>query len=394
MEMLQNRLEKIMSEYRLLAPCLFGLEAVLKQEIKDLGYEVLEVEDGRVIYKGDALAICRSNIWLRTAERVMVEVDRFKATSFEELFEKIEEIQWENYIPIDGKFWVSKASSIKSELYSATDIQKIVKKAMVKRLAFAYKEEWFEESGASYPIRIFIKKDEVSVCIDSSFEALHRRGYRIMTSKAPMGETLAAALVLLSVWKKERPFVDPFCGSGTLVIEAAMIGANLAPGLNRSFAAEGWKNITPRHLWMEAVEEANNKYDPNAELNIQGFDNDSEVLKIARENAVNAGVDQFIHFQERDVAELTHKRHYGVIVTNPPYGERLSNTEEVEKLYKVMGQVFGTLEDWSFYIITSFEGFEKHYGKKAQKKRKLYNGMLKTNLYQYLGKRPPRIEER
>ncbi|MCF8019247.1 m(7)G2069 methylase of 23S rRNA [Petrocella atlantisensis] len=381
-----------MSSYRLLAPCLFGLESVLKQEIKDLGYEVLEVEDGRVIFEGDALAISRSNIWLRTAERVMIEVDRFEAKTFEELFEKIQAIAWETYIPLDGKFWVSKASSIKSELFSSKDIQSIVKKAMVKRLGQFYKETWFEESGASYPVRIFIKKDMVSVCLDTSLEALHKRGYRIMTSKAPLSETLAAALILLSVWNKDRAFVDPFCGSGTLVIEAAMIGANLAPGLNRSFAAEGWKNLVPKDLWMAAVDEANKKFDPNASLNIQGFDIDGDILKVARENAVNAGVEGFIHFQERDVKDLTHKRRYGVIVTNPPYGERLSNTSEVEALYKVMGQSFTSLEDWSYYILTSFEGFEKHFGQKAQKKRKLYNGMLKTNLYQYLGKRPPKIE--
>lgn len=379
-----------MSEYRLLSPCLFGLEAVLKNEIKDLGYEILEVEDGRVIYKGDALAICRSNIWLRTAERVMVEVARFKATSFEELFDQIEEISWEDYIPEDGKFWVSKASSIKSEIYSAKDIQSIVKKAMVKRLGSKYGIDWFEESGASYPIRIFIKKDIVSVAIDSSLEALHKRGYRIHTSKAPMSETLAAALILLSVWNKKRPFMDPFCGSGTLVIEAAMIGADIAPGLNRSFAAEGWKNIVPRELWMKAVDEANERFDKNADLNIQGFDTDPEILKVARENAENAGVEEFIHFQERDVAKLTHKRNYGVIVTNPPYGERMMDKKEVEKLYKVMGAQFRTLEEWSYYIISSYENFETVFGEKARKKRKLYNGMLKTDFYQYLGKRPSR----
>ncbi len=378
-----------MPEFKLVSPCLFGLEAVLKREIQDLGYEIGEVEDGRVAFKGDASAICRSNIWLRTA-RVMVEVGRFKATNFDELFDNIETIEWERYLPVDGKFWVSKASSIKSQVYSSRDIQSIAKKAMVSRMSVAYGFDRFKEDGASYPVRIFIKKDIVSVYLDTSFEALHRRGYRIHTSKAPISETLSAALILLSVWNKERPFVDPLCGSGTLVIEAAMIGSNLAPGLNRSFAAEGWKNIIPRQLWMDAVKEANDKYDPKAELNIQGFDKDYIVLKTARENAVNAGVDHFIHFQERDVAELTHKRPYGVIVTNPPYGERLSNPEEVEKLYELMGKTFPQLENWSHYILTSYEKFEHAYGLKANKKRKLYNGMLKTTFYQYLGKRPPR----
>lgn len=375
-----------------MAPCLFGLEAVLKQEIKDLGYEVLEVEDGRVIFEGDAMAICRSNLWLRTAERVMIEVARFKATSFDELFTKIEDQEWERYIPVDGKFWVSKASSIKSKLFSSRDIQSIVKKAMVSRMNLAYGIERFKEDGASYPVRIFIKKDMVSVALDTSMEALHRRGYRIHTGKAPMSETLAAALVLLSVWKKERPFVDPFCGSGTLAIEAAMIGADLAPGLNRSFAAEGWKNLIPRKLWMEAVDEANERFDEDADLNIQGYDIDGKVLATARENAENAGVDQFIHFQRRDVKDLTHKRHYGVIVTNPPYGERLNDKSEIQVLYRTMGEVFTRLDDWSYYIITSVENFEQLFGKKANKKRKLYNGMLKTDYYQYPGKRPPKKE--
>ena len=379
-----------MSDYKLIAPCLFGLEAVLKREIQDLGYDIIEVEDGRVAFAGDSLAICRSNIWLRTAERVMLEVGRFKARNFEELFDQIETIEWERYIPVDGKFWVSKASSIKSELYSARDIQSIVKKAMVSRMSLSYGFDRFKEDGASYPVRIFIKKNVVSVCLDTSFEALHRRGYRIHTSKAPISETLSAAFILLSVWNKDRSFVDPMCGSGTLVIEAAMIGSNLAPGLNRSFAAEGWKNLIPKKLWLDAVDEANEKYNPNAELNIQGFDKDHIVLKTARENAENAGVDHFIHFQERDVAELTHSKPYGVVVTNPPYGERLSSTEEVEELYKTMGIAFGKLENWSIYILTSFEKFEKAYGSLANKKRKLYNGMLKTTFYQYLGKRPPR----
>lgn len=379
-----------MAKYKLLAPCLFGLESVLKQEIIDLGLEILEVEDGRVYFEGDAMAICRSNLWLRTAERVMIEIGRFKATSFEELFSKVEDLEWERYIPVDGKFWVSKASSIKSKLFSAKDIQSIVKKAMVSRMNLAYGLEWFKEDGASFPVRIFIKKDMVSVALDTSFEALHRRGYRIHTSKAPMSETLAAALVLLSVWNKERPFVDPFCGSGTLAIEAAMIGSNLAPGLNRSFAAEGWKNIIPTKHWMEAVDEANEKFEPEAPLNIQAYDKDGKVLVTARENAENAGVDQFIHFQRRDVKELTHKKPYGVIVTNPPYGERLNNQDEIKMLYKTMGEVFVKLKDWSYYVITSVEEFETLFGKKANKKRKLYNGMLKTTFFQYLGQRPPR----
>lgn len=379
-----------MSLYKLVAPCLFGLEAVLKKEIHDLGYEIDVVEDGRVTYMGDEEAICRSNLWLRTAERVMIEVATFKAVTFDELFEAVAALPWETYIPLEGKFWVSKSSSIKSALFSSKDIQTIVKKAIVKRLSGVYDVSWFEETGASYPIRIFIKKDLVSVCLDTSLEALHRRGYRIQTSKAPLSETLAASLILLSVWDKKRPFIDPFCGSGTLAIEAAMIGTNLAPGLGRSFAAEGWKNLIPAKVWMAAVDEANDLFEPETELNIQGFDVDDKVLKIARENAVNAGVDRYIHFQKRDVAELAHPKPFGVVVTNPPYGERLADKNQVGHLYATLGERYMALDRWSCYVITSFEGFEQAFGHKATKRRKLYNGMLKTDYYQYLGPRPPK----
>ncbi len=369
---------------------MFGLEAIVKNEVKDLGYEIVNVTDGRVTFQGDAMAICRSNINLRVAERVLIEVADFKAVTFEQLFDQIKALPWEEYIPEDGKFWVKKANSIKSKLFSARDIQSIVKKAIVERLKKAYDTDVIEESGASYPIRIFIKKDMVNVTLDTSGDGLHKRGYRKMIAKAPIRETLGAALVLLSPWNKDRILVDPFCGTGTIPIEAAMIGANIAPGLNREFEAETWTNIIPKKYWMDAVDEANDAIDHNVELNIQGFDIDYQVINVARDCAANAYVDELIHFQDRPVSEFKTKKHYGVVVTNPPYGERLEDADSVAKLYKEMGNVFEALSDWSIFVITSFEEFERYYGKKATKNRKLYNGMLKSYIYQYLGPRPPR----
>jgi len=370
--------------YRLSAPCLFGLEAVLKKEIQALGYNINEVNDGRVIYEGDELSICRSNIFLRTAERVMIHIDKFEATTFDELFEHVKSIPWENYIPEDGRFWVTKASSIRSKLFSPSDIQSIVKKAIVERLKKVYKINWFKEDGQDYPIRVFIKKDIVSIDLDTSGEALHKRGYRELGSKAPIKETLAAGIVQLSNWNKDKLFVDPFCGSGTLAIEAAMIGANIAPGLTREFISEGWKNIIKPKNWMLTVDEAYEKADNNIELNIQGYDIDRKVLKIARENAKLANVDKYIHFQERDVKNFSSSKNYGVIVTNPPYGERLEDKETIKYLYKTLGGIYKEYNNWSYFIITSFEDFERYFGKSATKKRKLYNGMIKTNLYQYI----------
>ncbi len=376
--------------YKLTAPCLFGLESVLKKEIENLGYDIVSVDDGRVSFSGDGDAVSRTNLWLRTAERVLLDVGECKVLTFDELFEAVKAMPWEDYIPKDGKFWVSKATSIRSKLFSATDIQKIVKKAIVERLKEVYNVTWMEESGAEFPIRVFLKKDIASIGIDTSGEALHRRGYRIMTSKAPLSETLAAGLLQLSVWDKRRPFIDPFCGSGTIPIEAAMIGANLAPGLNRGFTSEAYAHLIPAKTWMEAVDEANDLYDAKADLNIQGFDADGRILKVARDNAVNAGVDHFIHFQERMAQKTSSPKHYGVIVTNPPYGERMSDKTQVHKLYQSVGEAFKALEDWSYYIITSYENFEEAFGKKAAKKRKLYNGMLKTVYYSYPGPKPPR----
>lgn len=379
-----------MRTFDLLVPCHFGLEAVLKREIYDLGYEITKVEDGRVTFEGDEEAICRANIFLRTAERVMIQVGRFKATTFEELFQGIKNLPWEEYIPEDGKFWVKKASSINSKLFSPSDIQSIAKKAMVERMKQKYHKEWFKEDGAAYPVRIFLLKDEVTVALDTSGDSLHKRGYRTMTSKAPLTETLAASLIILTPWRKDRILVDPFCGSGTFPIEAAMIAANVAPGMNRDFTAEEWTNLIDRKLWYECVKEAEDMIDTTVKVDIQGYDIDGDVIKAARENAKRAGVEHMIHFQQRAVADLSHPKKYGFIITNPPYGERLEDKADLPELYSQIGQAYQRLDSWSMFLITSYTDTEKYIGRKADKNRKIYNGMLKTYFYQFLGPKPPK----
>ncbi len=379
-----------MKLYEITAPCHFGMEAVLKKEIYDLGYDIKRVEDGRVTFSGDDEAIVRANMFLRTAERVLLNLGRFHAESFEELFQGVSKIPWEDVLPKDAKFWVKKASTAKSKLYSAPDIQSIVKKAIVERLKKHYHTSWFEESGEAYPLRVFIYKDEVTVALDTSGEHLHKRGYRRLTSRAPVSETLAAAIILLTPWKADRILVDPFCGSGTFPIEAAMIGANIAPGLNRAFAAEKWKHLFAPKLWYDAIEEANDEMNPDISMDIQGYDIDDEIIRCARQNAKDAGVDKLIHFQQRPVSELHHPKKYGFIITNPPYGERLEEKAALPQLYKEMGEAFGRLDGWSYYILTSYEDAQRYIGRKADKNRKIYNGMLKTYLYQFSGPKPPK----
>lgn len=382
-----------MEKLELIAPCHFGLESVLKREIQDLGYEISSVEDGRVSFWGDAQAICDANVFLRTAERILLKVGSFKAESFDELFEKTKALPWENYIPKNGKFWVAKAASVKSKLFSPSDIQSIMKKAMVERLKMKYNIQWFAEDGASYPVRVFLMKDIVTIGIDTTGTSLHKRGYRQMTVKAPITETLAASLIMLTPWKKERILVDPFCGSGTFPIEAAMIAANIAPGMNRSFTAEDWENIIPKRAWYDAVDEANDLVDTNIDVDIQGYDLNPEAVKAARQNAKDAGVDHLIHFQERAVKDLRHPKKYGFIITNPPYGERLEEKRDLPALYREFGESFKRLDTWSAYMITSYEEAEKYFGRKADKNRKIYNGMLKTYFYQFQGPKPPRREK-
>ena len=380
-----------MSKIELVAPCHFGLEAVLKKEILDLGYEIVRVEDGRVTFAGDEDAICRANIFLRTAERILLKVGQLHAVTFDELFEGIKALPWENYIPSDGKFWVAKASSVKSKLFSPSDIQSIVKKAIVERLKGVYSLQWFPETGAEYPIRISFMKDEAVVCLDTTGLSLHKRGYRTMVSKAPIKETLAAALLMLTPWHKDRILVDPFCGSGTFPIEAAMMAANIAPGMNRSFTAEKWTNFVGRKYWYGAIDEANDLVDDQIETDMQGYDIDGDIIKAARQNAREAGVDHLIHFQQRPLSELSHPKKYGFIVSNPPYGERLEEKSHLPALYTEIGDRFRELDSWSMYLITSYEDAEKYIGKKADKNRKIYNGMLKTYYYQFLGPKPPKM---
>lgn len=376
--------------YELLAPCHFGLEAVLKKEITELGYEIAQVEDGRVTFIGDDDAICRANVFLRTAERVLIKVGSFTATTFEELFQGTKAIRWEEYIPKDGKFWVAKASSIKSKLFSPSDIQSIMKKAIVERLRQYYGLSWFEETGSRYPLRVSLYKDVVTVGLDTSGDSLHKRGYRTLSSRAPITETLAAALLMLTPWRGDRILVDPFCGSGTFPIEAAMMAANMAPGMKRSFLSEGWENIIPRRYWQEVREEAEDLLDRQIKTDIQGYDIDGEIVKAARANGERAGVGSLIHFQQRPLKELSHPKKYGFLIMNPPYGERLEEKEALPALYKEIGERFAALDSWSAYVITAYEDVEKCMGRKADKNRKIYNGMIKTYFYQFLGPKPPR----
>lgn len=378
------------NKYELFAPCHFGLEAVLKREIIDLGYEVTEVVDGRVSFEGDEEAIARCNVFLRTTERVMLKVGSFKAVTFDELFEKTKSLPWENFIPKDGKFWVKKASSIKSKLFSPSDIQRIVKKAIVDRLSGKYNILRFPEDGSEYPIRITILKNEVTVGLDTSGESLHKRGYRRLTVKAPITETLAAALISLTPWKKDRLLIDPFCGSGTIPIEAAMIGLNIAPGMKRDFQAMAWDNILPKSLFKEAKKEAEDLIDRDTKLSIQGYDLDTSALDAARGNLTLAGLEGNIHFQQRDMRDISSAKKYGFIITNPPYGERLEEKEAMPQLYREMGKAFQRLDEWSYYIITGFEDAPKYFGRKPDKNRKIYNGMMKTYFYSYQGAKPPR----
>ena len=382
-----------MKMIELVAPCHFGMEAVLKREILDLGYEISQVEDGRVTFLGDLEAVAYANVFLRTTERILIKVGKIHAETFDELFEGTKALPWEDYIPEDGKFWVAKANSIKSKLFSPSDIQSIMKKAMVERLKTVYHRERFEETGAEYPIRVSILKDEVLIGLDTSGVSLHKRGYRQMTAPAPITETLASALILFTPWKKDRILVDPFCGSGTFPIEAAMLAANMAPGMKRHFLAEKWENLIPIRHFEDAREEAADLVDLSVETDIQGYDIDGEIIKAARANARMAGVEQLIHFQQRPVSELSHPKKYGFVITNPPYGARLEEKKNLPALYKEMGDAFRRLDSWSEYVITAYEDAEKYIGRKADKNRKIYNGMMKTYFYQFLGPRPPKRKQ-
>ncbi|MBD5501917.1 MAG: class I SAM-dependent RNA methyltransferase [Lachnospiraceae bacterium] len=379
-----------MKKFELIAPCHFGLEAVLKREIIDLGYDVLQVEDGKITFEGDGEAICRANVFLRSAERVLVKIGSFRAETYEELFQGVKALPLEEYIPAEGRFWVTKAASIKSKLFSPSDIQSIVKKAMVERLKEIYKINWFQEDGEPFPFRVFLLKDEVTVALDTTGESLHKRGYRKLTARAPIAENLAAALIMLTPWKGDRILVDPFCGSGTFPIEAAMMAANIAPGMNRNFTAEKWHHLIPAKEWYDVVDEAKEMVDFPADTDIQGYDIDEKMVAISRENAKLAGVDSLIHFQKRGVQELSHSKRFGFIITNPPYGERMEEKKDLPLLYGTLGERYKALNDWSLYLITAYEKAQEDMGLKAAKNRKIYNGMMKTYFYQFPGAKPPK----
>lgn len=377
-----------MKTFECIAPCHFGLEAVLKREIIELRYEITSVEDGRVTFIGDAEAVCRANVFLRTAERILIKVGQFHAETFDELFEGTKALPWEEYLPQNAKFWVAKAASVKSKLFSPSDIQSIMKKAMVERMRKVYRVNWFPEDGDAFPIRVFLHKDEVTVSLDTTGESLHKRGYRKLTAKAPIAENLAAALIMLTPWNKTRILVDPFCGSGTIPIEAAMMAANMAPGMNRSFLAESWTHIISRKEWYACMDEAAELVDFSQMPDIQGYDIDDEMVRIARENAKLAGVEQYIHFQRRGIEALSHPKKYGFIITNPPYGERLEDKNTIASIYRTLGERYRQLDSWSLYMITSYEDAQQMIGRKADKNRKIYNGMLKTYYYQFMGPKP------
>ncbi|MBO7340111.1 MAG: class I SAM-dependent RNA methyltransferase [Lachnospiraceae bacterium] len=379
-----------MKKYELIVPCHFGMEAVLKREIIDLGYDVSEVTDGKVTFLGDEEAVARANVFLRTAERVLIKVGSFVATDYEALFQGTKAIPWEEFIPSDGKCWVAKAASVKSQLFSPSDIQRVMKKAIADRLQDVYRVNWLPETGEAFPLRVFLLKDQVTIGLDTTGESLHKRGYRKLTAKAPIAENLAAALIMLTPWNKDRILVDPFCGSGTIPIEAALMAANVAPGMHREFTAQNWDHLVGRRNWYDTLDEANELVDFNVDVDIQGYDLDNDMVSIARENAKLAGVEKLIHFQRRDVKDLSHPKKYGFIITNPPYGERLSEKKEMPALYQTLGERFRNLDAWSMYVISAYEDAERDIGRKADKNRKIYNGMMKTYYYQFMGPRPPK----
>ena len=379
-----------MRKLELIAPCHFGLEAVLKREITDLGYDVEQVEDGRLTFIGDEEAVCRANVFLRSAERILIKVGNFHAETYEELFQGTKALALEEFIPKDGKFWVTKAASVKSKLFSPSDIQSVMKKAMVEHLKEVYKVNWFQEDGAPFPFRVFLMKDEVTVALDTTGESLHKRGYRKLTAKAPIAENLAASLIMLTPWKGDRILIDPFCGSGTFPIEAAMMAAGIAPGMNREFTAEKWNHLIPSKEWYDAVDEAREQINLKIDTDIQGYDIDEKMVAIARENAKLAGVDSLIHFQKRGIDQLSHSKKYGFVITNPPYGERIEEKKNLPALYRMIGEKFQALDSWSLYLITAYDKAQEDMGLKAAKNRKIYNGMMKNYFYQFPGPKPPR----
>ena len=377
-----------MSQFELLATATFGLESLVADELRKLGYGDTRTENGKVSFTGDELAIARTNLWLRTAARVRVKVGEFTATTFDELFEKTKALPWARFLPKNAEFPVE-GRSVQSTLFSVSDCQAIVKKAVVESLRKEYQLEWFPEDGPLMKIEVALLKDVVTLTIDTTGAGLHQRGYRALATGAPLKETLAAALVSLARYYPDIALIDPFCGSGTIPIEAALMAHNMAPGLKRSFASETWPWISPT-TWQQAREEALDLIQPEKPDYLIGTDIDEGALKIARHNAEAAGVADSIHFQRQEIKDLTSSKKYGKLVTNPPYGERFGEKDEVDQLYRELAQVKKSLDTWSFYILTSYPKLEKVLGGRATKRRKLYNGNIETQYYQYFGPRPPR----
>lgn len=371
----------------LIATAAFGLEFVVSRELKALGYEDQTSADGRVTFRGDPAAICRTNMWLRSANRILLRFGWFEATDFGQLFDRTKALPWADLLPVDAKFPVN-GRSIDSQLHSVPHCQSIVKKAIVESLRKKYHRTRFDETGPEYKIEVQLLKNQVTLCVDTSGESLHKRGYRTKSGAAPLKETTAAGLVQLSYWNRERPLVDPFCGSGTIPIEAALIGRNIAPGTNRSFAAENW-DLTTQAMWKQAREEAKDKKLPAMRLPLVATDHDHRVLRLAREHAAQAGVTTDLHIQQRELMDFSSKRDYGCVICNPPWGERMGDVQQLQALARVMKGVFEPLETWSFYVLTALRDFEKQFGRKASRRRKLYNGRIESTYFQYNGPPPP-----
>lgn len=372
-----------MAKIELIATAPMGLEAVVARELKDLGYEDMAVENGRVVFRGDESAICRANMWLRTADRILVKLGEFPATTFEELFEGTRALPWDEWIPAEGDFHIN-GKSLKSQLSSVPACQRIVEKAIVEKMKQKYRLDWFPKTGAKYSVEVALLKDVALLTLDTTGPSLHKRGYRKLTAEAPIKETLAAAMILLSKWHPERPFMDPFCGSGTIPIEAALIAHNIAPGMHRDFPAQRWERVA-EELWETARDEAFDLADYDRVVEIVGSDINAEVLELAQHHARSAGLSKSITFRRIPVSEVTAESRHGYLITNPPYGERLGEREAVEQLYRELGRVHKGMKDWSFFVITAHKAFEKLFGKAADKKRKLFNGRIECDLYQYLG---------
>lgn len=379
-----------MKTFEIIATSAFGIESVTAREISELGYKDILTENGRVTFRGDFDDIARANVCLRTADRILIKLAQFKATTFEELFQGVYAVEWADILSPDAFIHVV-GKSVKSTLFSVPDCQSITKKAIIEKLKLKFGKEIFPEDGAEYRISVSILKDIVTVTLDTSGAGLHKRGYRSLAGEAPLKETLACSLLLLSYWRGERLLVDPLCGSGTIPIEAAMIALDIAPGMNRGFAAERWQNFD-YDAFERARDEAKQRVRTDLNLNIYGSDIDPKAIELAMRHAEEAGVDEYIRLKQMNVADLSSKEKYGFIVTNPPYGERLGESREAEELYRVMGKAFSALDTWSFYVITSNPYFEKNFGRKADKRRKLYNGKLECQYYQYFGPKPPKKE--